>query len=367
MEPTTLYTAFQHEAERFHHLTLYSGLAFGDYPFFLRTGLGTNFRYVTWQAAPRLRHLFQAKKVGFVPIRLSEIPHVVNQAGDQAGCSGETQVSPPAQDGTVSLGISVSLSQDFIQNARLVIAEINLTCPSPPVTVGCPWTRFTWRWSRRRRSGVSHATPKRTRPAHRRLRARSHSGPRVGPAWRRRCARSSPLSPRGKSGINLYSGMLSQGLVHFVEQARHAPQIITGELAGDQALYDLCGQTPQVTMATVHVTHNLLRLAQLPRFVSINSAVEIDLQGQSNGETLGEVQISGVGGSLDYIEAAASPRRALDSRPALHHRRWEALQDCVTLDGGGRRHDSEVLHGLYRDGVWRCSAQGERAPCAPRH
>lgn len=41
----------------------------------------------------------------------------------------------------------------------------------------------------------------------------------------------------------------------------------------------MCGQTPQVTMATVHVTHNLLRLAQLPRFVSINSAVEIDLQG----------------------------------------------------------------------------------------
>ena len=52
-------------------------------------------------------------------------------------------------------------------------------------------------------------------------------------------------------------------------------------------------------------THNPLELAQLPRFVSINSAIEIDLMGQSNGETLGSVQISGVGGSLDYIEAAA--------------------------------------------------------------
>jgi len=46
-------------------------------------------------------------------------------------------------------------------------------------------------------------------------------------------------------------------------------------------------------------------LAKLPRFVSINSAVEIDLHGQSNGETIGPVQISGVGGSLDYVEAAA--------------------------------------------------------------
>src|SRR5262249_59036013 len=65
------------------------------------------------------------------------------------------------------------------------------------------------------------------------------------------------------------------------------------------------GRTPQVKMATVNVTHNILLLAKLPRFVSINSAIEIDLHGQSNGETLGEVQISGVGGSLDYVEAAA--------------------------------------------------------------
>jgi acyl-CoA hydrolase len=30
VEPTTLSTAFQHEVERFHQLTIYSGLAFGD-------------------------------------------------------------------------------------------------------------------------------------------------------------------------------------------------------------------------------------------------------------------------------------------------------------------------------------------------
>jgi acyl-CoA hydrolase len=58
-------------------------------------------------------------------------------------------------------------------------------------------------------------------------------------------------------------------------------------------------------MTTSSVTHNILLLAKLPRFVSVNSAVEIDLHGQSNGETIGDVQISGVGGSLDYIEAAA--------------------------------------------------------------
>jgi 4-hydroxybutyrate CoA-transferase len=46
-------------------------------------------------------------------------------------------------------------------------------------------------------------------------------------------------------------------------------------------------------------------MAKLPRFVSVNSAIEIDLQGQSNGETLGSLQLSGVGGSMDYVEAAS--------------------------------------------------------------
>tara|TARA_A100001037_G_C14530500_1_gene362844 strand:- start:9 stop:494 length:486 start_codon:yes stop_codon:yes gene_type:complete len=80
---------------------------------------------------------------------------------------------------------------------------------------------------------------------------------------------------------------------------------MNGELAGDQTLYDYCHDDKRISMQRMEVTHNPARLAALENFVSINSSVEIDLQGQSNGETLGPVQISGVGGSLDYIEAAA--------------------------------------------------------------
>jgi hypothetical protein len=116
-------------------------------------------------------------------------------------------------------------------------------------------------------------------------------------------------------------------------------------------------------MATVHVTHNLLRLAQLPRFVSINSAVEIDLQGQSNGETLGEVQSSGVGGSLDYIEAAALSAGGL-SILALPSTTEDGKHSKIVsrLTAGAVVTTPEVLHGLYRDGVWRCAAQGSGAP-----
>ena len=41
------------------------------------------------------------------------------------------------------------------------------------------------------------------------------------------------------------------------------------------------------------------------RNLIINSTIEIDLNGQANGEVINGQQVSGVGGSLDYIEAAS--------------------------------------------------------------
>ncbi|MGE0681615.1 MAG: acetyl-CoA hydrolase/transferase family protein [Candidatus Binatia bacterium] len=305
VEPTTLYTAFQQEVDRFHHLTIYSGLAFGEYAF-LRRGLGTNFRYVTWQAAPRIRQLFKEKKAGFSPMRFSEITRLVNKNGPVKPNVVVTQVSPPEADGTVSLGISVSLYQDFIDSASLVIAEVN---PNMPVTAGnsrVPMEKIHLAVESSTPLGEYHTPHQSERdkqiadyvlnliPDH---------------AWVQLGVGSVPdlilYRLAEKPRINLYSGMLSQGLIHFVEHTRHTPKIITGELAGDKDLYAFCGRTPLVEMATSSVTHNILLLAKLPRFVSINSAVEIDLHGQSNGETIGDTQISGVGGSLDYVEAAA--------------------------------------------------------------
>jgi len=49
-------------------------------------------------------------------------------------------------------------------------------------------------------------------------------------------------------------------------------------------------------------------IRQLPNFVSVNSAVEIDLYGQINAEYAAGRQISGTGGSVDFMRAAkASP------------------------------------------------------------
>jgi 4-hydroxybutyrate CoA-transferase len=305
-----LYRAFGAEVGRFRDLTVYSGHSFGDYRF-LDRGLGTHFRYVTWQASPRLRSLFAAGKIGYVPIRFGDIHRVVSRAGPIRPDVLLVQVSPPRR-GEVSLGISVALNQDFVRAAKLVIAEVN---PRMPWTAGdsrVPVDRIDLAVESDAPLGEYRTPPPSERD-------------------RRIVDRVLDLVPDGavvqlglgsipdrvlsrlaeKRGVNLFSGMLTQGLQSFVESAKHTPKVTTGELAGDAALYEFCGRTRLVRMATSRVTHDVPALARLPRFVSINSTVEVDLQGQANGEAIGDVQISGVGGSLDYIEAATWSRGGL--------------------------------------------------------
>ncbi len=307
VQTDALYAAFEAELDRFRDLTIVSGLSFCDYRF-LRRGLGTSFRYVTWQASLRLRDLVVAGEVDYVPIRFGEVHRMVSREGPIRPDVVLVQVSPPRR-GEVSLGISVSLNQDFIRSARLVIAEINPRMP---------WTAGDSRVSTRSIDlavevdaplGVyrtPEASPRDLQIIDRVLelvpdRATVQLG--VGSVPDRVLGRLGE-----KRGVDLRSGMLSQGLHEFLERAKHTPKVVTGELAGDQDFYDFCGRTRLLKMATSRVTHDIAGLAKLPRFVSINSTIEVDLQGQANGETIGSVQVSGVGGSLDYVEAAARSR-----------------------------------------------------------
>jgi 4-hydroxybutyrate CoA-transferase len=63
-------------------------------------------------------------------------------------------------------------------------------------------------------------------------------------------------------------------------------------------------KNPNVEGYPSSYTHNVAVLAQLDHFYSINGAVQVDLSGQINAETLGGVQISGIGGQSDFVQGA---------------------------------------------------------------
>ena len=81
---------------------------------------------------------------------------------------------------------------------------------------------------------------------------------------------------------------------------------VAGMALGSQELIHWLAKTPEVAFRSAHHTHEAGVISQLPQFVSINSAVEVDLMGQVNAEAAGGRQISGTGGSVDFMRGARS-------------------------------------------------------------
>jgi 4-hydroxybutyrate CoA-transferase len=243
-----------------------------------------------------------------LPIRFRDVTRVVARDGPVPPDVVVVQVSKP-DNGCVNLGISVSLYRNFIANAQLVIAEINAHMPTTHGNTRVAVSDIHLGFDSDLPLGEYRA-PRRTARDERIVEHVLSLIPRG--AWVQLGVGAIPDAVLCKlhevPDTNIHSGMLTDGLMDFIEKSRHRPRVVTGEVAGTAALYDFVGRTPQVEFHPSSVTHDFIPIAKLPCFVSINSAIEVDLHGQVNGETVDGVQISGVGGSLDFVEgAAASP------------------------------------------------------------
>ena len=78
--------------------------------------------------------------------------------------------------------------------------------------------------------------------------------------------------------------------------------------AGSTELYEFIDDNPQLMTAPVDYVNDPFIIAQNDRFISINNAVEVDLLGQVNAESMTGRQISGTGGQLDFVLGASHAR-----------------------------------------------------------
>lgn len=79
---------------------------------------------------------------------------------------------------------------------------------------------------------------------------------------------------------------------------------ITGMALGSKTLHEALAERVDVKFVGANYTHEVSAMAQQDNFVSVNSAVEVDLYGQVNAEVAGGRQISGTGGSVDFMRGA---------------------------------------------------------------
>lgn len=107
----------------------------------------------------------------------------------------------------------------------------------------------------------------------------------------------------GMRGLRIHSGMVTDPLLPVLDSGA-LTGVVTGLAAGSRALYDRCGEDGRIRFEPSSFTHDIRVLAEIPRLVAVNSAIEIDLFGQANAEFQDGRQISGVGGLTDFLRGA---------------------------------------------------------------
>jgi acetyl-CoA hydrolase len=112
--------------------------------------------------------------------------------------------------------------------------------------------------------------------------------------------------------LGIHSGVIGDGVAALLEcgaadnsrKQRDTGITVAGVSMGSKRVLDLLHTDPQVEIRETEYTHSLEVLASLRKFVSVNSAIEVDLSGQLNAEVAGGRYLGAVGGAIDFARGA---------------------------------------------------------------
>jgi 4-hydroxybutyrate CoA-transferase len=119
-------------------------------------------------------------------------------------------------------------------------------------------------------------------------------------------------SLKGKKDLGIHSGLITDWVVDLVEagvitgatKTIDPGKIVVTSMIGTKKLYHFVDGNPMVEVYPGSYTHSIKTLSRIKNFISINSALAVDLYGQVNSETAGSILVSGVGGQNDFVRGA---------------------------------------------------------------
>lgn len=147
--------------------------------------------------------------------------------------------------------------------------------------------------------------------------------------------------------VHVDSGLLGDPVVDLDEAGLLASTPTATYLVGTPRLYDWAdrrGRAGRPVLHGVEVTHDANRLAADPPLVAVNTAVEIDPDGQVNVEGPATAIVGGIGGHPDYAAAATRSRRGLSIVAlASTHRGRPTLVERLSRPVTTASHDVDVV------------------------
>lgn len=255
---------------------------------------------------PALRDGFRAGRVRFRPLSYSAI---VAWLGRQAAeMTAFVQVAPP-QRGEVSLGPAADFTPSLVEGGARLIGEVNPNLPSPRGGVSVPVARFDVLIDAPS-DPITHdsgAVDRTVDALSETVAGLIGEGDVIQLGIGKVQASVLPKLADHR-GLGFHGGMMSAPAWNALAAGAFAKGVTTGVALGSAAFYRRIADRRDVRFKPASYTHNAAVLARLERFVSVASALEVDLFGQVNAEMADGRQISGHGGIAEFARGAiASP------------------------------------------------------------
>ncbi len=311
-EPVAVIHEICRQADRLAPLSLMGGLLLGDYPF-CRPEYAGKITWMTWQLMPPAVEAWERGQVELVPARYFDTIGLFARGGPWAPDAVIVHAAPPDPFGYLSLGVSVSYVLPAARAAPLVLAQVN---PGMPRAMGNAFLH---------RSQVDYWIE-----AEHTLREYPPAPP--GPVERDIARHVAAVVPDGATiqvgigaipqaitealdgkrdlGVHslLVDGMLpliEKGVITNARKSLHPGRMDICEVIGTRRLFDAVHENRLINMEPSDFVHDPEVVGRIRDFISINSALEVDLAGQVNAESLGPRQVAGIGGQFDFVLGAS--------------------------------------------------------------
>lgn len=284
----------------------------GETPY-ANSDLRDSFHVNSFFIGNNVRHTLTEGNGSYTPVFLSELPLLFKRNILPLDVA-LIHVSIPDKHGYCSLGVSVEATLAAIDNAKIVIAQVNAQMP------------------RTHGDGIIHYTEidlfvecDEAIPAHN-LGEPSIIENKIGNYVASLIEDESTLQMgigtipnavlsclTNHKNLGLHTEMFSDGVIDLILK-----DVINGNykgispgralatfLVGSKKLYDYVDDNPFVEMRESDYVNDVSIIKQNPKMVAINSAIEVDVTGQVCADSIGAKMYSGVGGQMDYIRGAS--------------------------------------------------------------
>ena len=309
-EPRTLVDALVEDKQRLKGTHILDSRVIPGSPYAKLTDF---FHIITLHVNPDLREGVQNGIVDFLPVSLTQTPSLFSTTVPLDVAL--VHVSPPNEAGYFSFGAVPGFNRDAALAARIAIAQVNDQMP------------FTYGDTLIHISQLDYLVEV-SRPV------QPWPEPRIGPEEEavagvvsERIADGDTLcvgvgaipealvkTLKNRRHLGIHTGMISDSTMDLMEsgvvtnerKSIDRGKTVSGAAVGSEKLFRFIHKNPQVGLHPYTYTHNVNTICQIENFITVVSAIEVDLTGQVNAETIKGIQISAVGGQAEWLRGAAA-------------------------------------------------------------